>query len=124
MLCTEDTIVHINVPNANSIHRLLAVQMGLIEDIHELSELQLRMQRNHVYDLESLRAIVEKCGFEVIESGTYFPKFFSAGQMEKMLNGGIIQESIFEGLDKMIKYMPEFGSEIYVQTKYTGRKRR
>lgn len=116
-VCSKNTIVHINVPNANSLHRLLAKEMGLIQDVHELSDLQHTMQRNRVFDLESLCEMVEEYRFEVLDKGTYFPKILSAGQMEKTLLQGIIGEDIFEGLDKMIKYVPEFGSEIYVQVK-------
>lgn len=116
-VCSDETIVHINVPNANSLHRLLAKEMGLIQDVHELSDLQKTMQRNSVFDLDSLCEIVKKCGFEVLQKGTYFPKLLSAGQMEKMLQQGIVKEDIFDGLNKMIKYVPEFGSEIFVQVK-------
>ncbi len=116
-VCSDETIVHINVPNANSLHRLLAKEMGLIQDVHELSNLQKTMQRNSVFDLDSLCGIVSKCGFEVMQKGTYFPKLLSAGQMEKMLQQGIVKEDIFQGLNKMIKYVPEFGSEIFVQAK-------
>ncbi len=116
-ICSEATIVHVNVPNANSLHRLLAKEMGLIQDVHELSNLQKTMQRNSVFDLNSLCDIVNKCGFQVMQKGTYFPKLLSAGQMEKMLQQGIVREDIFEGLNKMIKYVPEFGSEIFVQVK-------
>ena len=33
--CCENTIVHVNVPNARSFHRLLAKHMGIIKDIYE-----------------------------------------------------------------------------------------
>lgn len=116
-ICGEQTVVHINVPNANSIHRLLAKEMGIIEDVHELSELQIEMQRHKVFDLGQLCELVDLCGFQVIGQGTYFPKLFSARQMEKMLKAGIVDGKIFDGLNKMIKYVPEFGSELYVQVK-------
>ena len=35
-------------------------------------------------------------------------------QMERVLNLHIISEAIIEGLDKMIKYIPDLGSEIFV----------
>lgn len=114
-ICSDDTVVHINVPNANSIHRLLAREMGMIQDVHELSDLQKKMQRNRVFDMDSLCNMMERSRFEVVQKGTYFPKLLSAGQMEKMLQQGIVTEDIFDGLDKMIKYIPELGSEMFVQ---------
>lgn len=116
-ICSDNTVVHINVPNANSIHRLLAKEMGIIKDVHELSELQIEMQRHNVFDLTQLCELVELWGFQVIGKGTYFPKLFSARQMKKILDAGIVDETIFDGLNKMIRYLPEFGSEIYVQVK-------
>ena len=116
-ICSDNTVVHINVPNANSIHRLLAKEMGIIKDVHELSELQIEMQRHNVFDLTQLCELVELWGFQVIDKGAYFPKLFSARQMKKILDAGIVDETIFDGLNKMIRYLPEFGSEIYVQVK-------
>lgn len=119
-ICSEETILHINVPNANSLHRLLAKEMGLIQDVHEVSDLQKKLQNNRVFDLDSLCEMVDRCGFEVLETGTFFPKLLSAGQLEKMLQHGIVKDDFFEGLNKMIKYIPQYGSEIYVQVRKKG----
>lgn len=37
-LCTDNTVVHINVPNAESLHRYLALEMGLIDSVYEKSD--------------------------------------------------------------------------------------
>ena len=116
-LCSENTVIHINVPNARSIHRLIAKEMGIILNIYELSELQIRMQKRRVYDFELLVETVEKAGFEVLEHGSYLPKFLTSRQMEEILERGIIGEEIFYGLDQLSRYLPEYGSEIYVQVK-------
>lgn len=116
-VCGKKTVIHINVPNANSIHRLLAKEMNLIEDVHELSEQQKMMQQNRVYDMDSLSSIVQECGFQIEEKGSLFLKFLTAKQMQRMLEEGIVGEEISEGMDRMIKYFPEYGSEIYVQAK-------
>lgn len=119
-LCSENTVVHINVPNAKSIHRLMAKEMGMISNIYELSDLQIRMQRRRVYDLELLIETVENAGFEVLEHGSYLPKFLTSGQMEEILDKRIVSEEIFHGLDRLSSYLPEYGSEIYVQVKRKG----
>lgn len=116
-LCTNDTVVHLNVPNARSIHRILAREMGLIADEHEISDLQKKMQRKRVYDMESLSLYVQQMGFRILDGGSYFPKVLSAGQLEQMLELNIISENYFEGMSKLGKYFPENGSEIYVQLK-------
>lgn len=68
-VCNQNTVVHINVPNAYSMHRLLAKAMGIIGDVYERSELQKTMQRRCVYDLAGLKDEVMKAGFRVVDSG-------------------------------------------------------
>lgn len=116
-LCSEQTVVHINVPNANSIHRLLAEEACVISDRHELSGRNIVLQQQRVFDMNTLSTIVDECGFNKIDAGSYFPKFFTHAQMQKMLDSEILSESIIAGMAQMIKYMPDNGSEIYINVK-------
>jgi 2-polyprenyl-3-methyl-5-hydroxy-6-metoxy-1,4-benzoquinol methylase len=116
-ICDKNTIVHINVPNANSFHRIIAKEMGLITDVHELSEQQIRMQRHHVYDMKMLTKLVTEMGFDVIESGSYYPKFLTGSQMDAALEQGIISDKIFEGLYSLGRYVKDYGSEIFVNVR-------
>lgn len=113
-ICDEDTVVHINVPNANSFHRLLAKKMGLINDVHEKSETMIRFQRHHVYDIQSLKLMLKNCGLSPFEEGGYFIKPFTHKQMYKMLQENIIIEKTLDGLYDMADEMGEYGSEIFV----------
>lgn len=108
------SVVHINVPNAKSIHRLIAYYGGGIEDIHKLSDRNQQLQQNNVYDLDSLCDFVEANGFEVVEKGSFFVKPFTHSQMQRMVDVGIVNEMVMEGLWGLTKELPEYGSEIYV----------
>lgn len=116
-ICSKDTIVHINVPNANSFHRVLAKAMGLMDDIHELSYRNIQLQQQRVYDLQSLRVEVENAGFFVYDSGSYFIKPFTHSQMYKMIEKNIIDENILNGLYEISEKFNEYGSEIYINAK-------
>lgn len=116
-LCGEETIVHINVPNANSMHRLIAIEAGLISDVHEKSAQMVKMQRRRTYDMAMLKDEMDKAGFEIVDSGSYFVKPFTHFQMQKCLDEGIINNRVIAGLEKLIKYMPEYGAGIYVNVK-------
>ena len=115
--CNSDTIVHVNVPNAYSLHRLLGKEMGILDDVHEMSENNIDFQQNNVFDKYSLEKIVNENGLEVIESGGYFMKPFSHKQMNEMMQKKVIDEKVLDGLYELGKCMPEFCSEIYVNCK-------
>ncbi|MCI8377732.1 MAG: class I SAM-dependent methyltransferase [Lachnospiraceae bacterium] len=117
-----DTVVHINVPNAKSIHRLLAMEMGLIPNEYELSDRNILYQQHSVYDLDMLKAIVEDNGFDVIEDGSYFVKPFTHHQMHQMLDSSIVNKDVLDGLYNIVKYIPEYGSEIFVNCRLRQKK--
>lgn len=113
-LCDSNTVVHINVPNANSFHRIIAAEMGLISNEYELSEQQIMMQRKRVYDMKTLKEIVCKNGFQILEDGGYMSKFLTGAQMDNAINCNIVNKDIYDGLYELGKRFPNNGSEIYV----------
>lgn len=116
-VCGENTIVHINVPNMFSFHRLLAVEMGVIRDIFEKSTLDIKFQRTRNFDKETLYTLLKDFGFQVLFFKTYLLKLFSNEQMNELFTKGIVDKSVLAGLEEMIKYMPEFGCEMYAEAK-------
>ena len=113
-LAEVDTVIHINTPNSLSFHRLLAKEMGMIKSLYERSETQILLQQHHTFDLCSFIKLAEDAGFEVIEKGSFFIKPFTHSQMQQMLDKKILGMNVIEGLYKMIKYIPEMGSEIFL----------
>lgn len=113
-ICNQETVVHINAPNSSSFHLLWAYEAGLIDHIGELTESSKKMQHHSTFNIASLKEICESNGFEIIESGSYFIKPFSHKQMQKLIDAKIISLEVLDALNSMIKYMPDMGSEIYI----------
>jgi 2-polyprenyl-3-methyl-5-hydroxy-6-metoxy-1,4-benzoquinol methylase len=111
-----DTIVHIDVPNAYSFHRVLALEMGLIDSVFEMSAYNLQFQQQ-MFDLASLSNLIIKHGFRIIKSGSYFIKPFTHKQMSEIIENKIIDVRVLDGFFRMTKYMPDLGSEIFVDFK-------
>lgn len=109
--------VHVNVPNARSLHRLLAFEMGLINDLHEMSGRQIALQQHRTYDMKSLKDFCQRLGFQVTGSGSFFIKPFSHDQMSLLSEVGILDQKMLNGLMKLEKHLPGLGSEIYVNLK-------
>lgn len=108
------TVIHINVPNMFSMHRLLGVEMGMISDVFQASDCNRQFQQNTNFDIVKLKTMMENNGLKVIEEGSFFIKPFSHKQMEELIVQKIVNENVLEGLYQITKYMPQFGSEIYV----------
>jgi len=112
--CGPQTRVHVNVPNARSLHRLLALEMGLIDDLHALSDRQRLLQQHSTFDIDSLAACCRRAGFAVEEGGSYFIKPFTHGQMAQLQSVGILDERMLDGLYRLERHLPGLGSEIFV----------
>lgn len=116
-VCDKNTIIHISVPNMYSIHRLLGVEMNILSNVFDVSEGNKILQQNTNFDLQKLRMLVQRNEMIIEEEGSYFVKPFSHKQMEDMIEKQIIDEHVLDGLYKLTEYMPQFGSEIYVNCK-------
>jgi 2-polyprenyl-3-methyl-5-hydroxy-6-metoxy-1,4-benzoquinol methylase len=113
IICNENTHFYISVPNAYSLHRLCALEIGIIQDIHELSTTNQNMQVQNIFDKFTLLHILDTSGFSIMECGTFFVKPFNNKQMEALIESRIADIQIIQGLYKISKYFPEFGSELY-----------
>jgi SAM-dependent methyltransferase len=114
LLCSATTQVHVNVPNARSLHRLLALEMGLIDDLHQLSANQRDLQQPRTFDIDSLSALATESSFEVLEHGSYFVKPFTHRQMAQLQDNGLLDERMLDGLYGLARHLPDMGSEIFV----------
>lgn len=117
-LCGPDTVLHVNVPNARSLHRLLALAMGLISQPGEQSDMQRRMQqRTTMYDADSLGVELEAAGFREIEHGSILVKPFTHAQMQQLVDAGFLTPVMLDGFNNLVQWLPDLGSEIWVNAR-------
>jgi SAM-dependent methyltransferase len=112
--CAPRTVLHVNVPNAHSLHRLLAVAMGLIPDPATESEVQRQMQQRAVYDASGLEQELNRAGFAVRDRGSIFVKPFTHSQMQRLVDDEFMTAQMLEGLDRLTASLPTLGSELWV----------
>jgi SAM-dependent methyltransferase len=116
--CAPDTVVHVNVPNARSLHRLLAVAMGLIPDVFAPSATQRTMQQRATpYDRNALADELSRAGLDVVEAGSLFVKPFTHLQMQQLVDAGFLTASLLDGLDRLSDAMPDLGSELWMNAR-------
>jgi 2-polyprenyl-3-methyl-5-hydroxy-6-metoxy-1,4-benzoquinol methylase len=106
---SDEGVLLVSVPNAKSIHRMVAVEMGLLKNEYELNERDHELGHYRVYDMSLLKKHLQDAGFSVVETGGVFLKPLSNGQIEKNWTAEMI-----EGFYKAGKYFPESCAEIFV----------
>ena len=110
----RDTKILVTTNNPDSFHLTLAYESGLIPGLGILTEKAKQFQRNRVFSMKEMKEFVEEHHFKILEEGGYYIKPFSHHQMKQMLELGIIDENLLDGLDKMEAYMPKLAAENYV----------
>lgn len=76
----------IAVPNANSVHRVIAHRAGIIDTIDELSENDRVVGHRRVYTRDLLIKQVTQAGFEVVDEGGIGLKPLNLKQLEGLSN--------------------------------------
>jgi SAM-dependent methyltransferase len=108
----DDGVFIVAVPNAKSIHRIVAVQMGLLKNEYELNERDHHFGHYRVYDLAILKEQIKASGFSIVESGGYFLKPLTNVQIENTWT-----QEMIEGFYDAGKYFQDNCAEIYVVCK-------
>jgi SAM-dependent methyltransferase len=102
----------VNVPNAFSFHRLLAVKMGLISAPDALTERNRRLGQPIVYGPQSLRALVHGAGLVELRLEGYLFKPFTNEQMARIASSA--GEALIAGLEELGRDFPEHAAEICI----------
>ena len=110
---SASSLLHVNVANERSLHRRLAVAMGLIPATGSLSDRNLSGQQCRNYDPSSLALEVERAGFRVVASGGHSVKPFTHAQMEEIQPS--LGPAVIEGLYALGVADPALACEIYVE---------
>lgn len=114
-IMSESSTLHVNVPNADSFHRRLAVAMGIMTNLKALSNRNRQLLQHRVYDLQSLKIDLIEAGLNPVEHGGYLIKPFTHEQME--LISTTLGDGVLDGLYELGKQFPQWASEIYIEAR-------
>ena len=98
----------LGVPNGNSIHRLAAVKMGLLDYPCQLNARDHALGHRRVYTPETFRKDIEVAGIVVETIGGVYFKPLSNQQMQDHWN-----EALIQGFYELGKDFPDIAAEIY-----------
>ena len=96
-----------DVPNGNSLHRHLGVELGMLTRCNDLNESDISIGHRRVYMPDEFYGQLERAGLRVAARGGFFLKPFSNSQLESLLPGQL------EALFKLGEGFPEIAAEMY-----------
>jgi 2-polyprenyl-3-methyl-5-hydroxy-6-metoxy-1,4-benzoquinol methylase len=113
----KGAIVAISVPNSHALSRQLAVKMGLLTDVYQLTENDKHHGHYRVYDWSKMEEDIKKGGLSIIGRHGLSFKLFSDKQNIDILNANIIGESQIYGLWKLADDYPNISGAIMIVAK-------
>lgn len=104
--------IHITVPNAMSIHRMLGKEMGMLKNEECLTPSDIKVGHQRVYTMDLLKEHVFDAGLRVVVQDGIILKPLSDLQMIVLIN--TYGKEILEGLFAVGRRLPELAAEIYL----------
>ena len=114
----ENGVLIIHVPNCEAINRQIAVKMGSLTSLEELSPFDINVAgHRRAYNFDTLKSDVIKAGLNVIKMGGIFYKCLSTPQIDWFLENGPWEEGGFGwgrvGAEKEKDWRKEFCDACY-----------
>ena len=99
----------IDVPNGNSLHRQVGVELGMLKELTELNTADLSIGHQRVYLPKTFKEDVRKAGLSTKQFGGMFVKVLSNAQTESVFN-----PEQLEALFALGETNPDIAAEIYI----------
>jgi len=112
-LLKPNGMLFIVVPNARSLSRQLACQMGLLEGLKSLTPNDLNHGHKRVFDRTDLNRELDKTGLQQISQGGLLLKPLADFQMSKLMDLEILKEEQLEGLCRLGNEYPDLCSALF-----------
>ena len=100
-------LVHVSLTNPYSLHRLVAMEMGLLESASGLSDRGRSLATVEIFDADRLEALGAEAGLTCVHREPVLLKPFTNAQLETL------PEDVVAGLDRVARRFPEHGALNY-----------
>jgi ubiquinone/menaquinone biosynthesis C-methylase UbiE len=109
------------VPNKQSVHRILGVELGFQDSINSKTETEKMMQQvSGAFSFDELEKKILQAGLIVEKMESFFVKIFPHKTMQLLIDNLIISETDLRIFDRLSDYLPGLGSEILAVAKVPG----
>jgi SAM-dependent methyltransferase len=107
-------MLFIVTPNNQSVHRLLGVFLGILENTTALTSTEIMMQQYSNYSPDSLQNLLKELGYTIDLSVTNFLKPHTHKQMQNWVDEGLLTEAKLQSLYELSELFEPYNSEIFI----------
>lgn len=111
--------VFVTVPNAEALHRRIGHAAGLLPDMRQLSEADLKFGHRRYFTLATLKQLAVDAGYDVVCAEGIMLKPVTTSQLEALA----LSDAVLEGLMKVGVDYPELCNSLLLQLQPSGRSR-
>jgi 2-polyprenyl-3-methyl-5-hydroxy-6-metoxy-1,4-benzoquinol methylase len=108
---TPNGKMYIAVPNANSLHRLIGFEAGLLSDVHNLSEYDLQLGHKRYFDMDILSKMIQNANLKITNKSGILLKPITTSQMKDLGWG----ENVINALLNLGEKFPEISNSILIE---------
>ncbi|MEO0392644.1 MAG: class I SAM-dependent methyltransferase [Pseudomonadota bacterium] len=112
-LLTPTGRLFLAVPNGNAASRMIAVKMGVLSHLGDLSAADVEAGHRRVYQLDTLCKDAIDGGLKIAQSGGIFFKPLANFQLNALMGGDLISDDFMEGCYQLGKEWPHLCASIY-----------
>jgi 2-polyprenyl-3-methyl-5-hydroxy-6-metoxy-1,4-benzoquinol methylase len=100
-------LLHLTANNPRSLHRLVAREMGLLEDLHAVSDRGARYPSAPLFDAETIEALARAAGLHCVHREGIVVKPLTNAQL------AALPDAVIDGLDALTRELPGHGALNY-----------
>lgn len=106
-------LLFVVVPNAYALSRQLALHMGLLPSLTDLTPRDIEHGHRRVYDRNALAAHLKSAGLHLVAQGGVMLKILADFQLDQLLQQGILGDAQVDGLYSLGHEYPDLCGSLY-----------
>lgn len=109
----RDGLLCVVVPNARALSRQLALHMGILQDLKELTEHDKAHGHRRVYDRVALNRDLEQAGFRIVSQGGIMLKILADFQLDRLMRDKVLEQAHIDGLYRLGLEYPDLCGSLF-----------
>jgi len=110
---TDRGSILIGVPSASSLHRILAVKAGLLDDIRRMSDADMSYGHKRFLTYQDWLAVLEQAGLHAVRAEGLYLKPFASAQIKNLA----LDPKVFDALVEVARDYPAISNTLFLEAK-------